>query len=345
MIERVLIQNFQAHEKLDVRFDPEITTIMGPSDTGKSALLRAIRWLCLNRPRGDGFIRVGSTGMSVKAKVDGVIVKRERGQSSNSYAIGKKEFKAFGNDVPPDIAEFLRVSDVNFQGQHDPQFWLSLSAPELARQLNKIVDLELIDKVTSSIAQRNRSLQVEVKLIEKRLASATERRDRLAYVEEASGDLDELERNEARIDDLHGRFDRLQSVYSRIGEARELAIRLQKCSVAGENAIDDGDLVVDLSDRLQNLQGLMELIIAARKLAGRGVPSISSLSIEKGKVEDCLRKKQRLNDLMVRVDDSLQELEAAERRLEKAEETYNKETEGQNCPICGTVLGKRDGRS
>ena len=45
--------------------------------------------------------------------------------------------------------------------------------------------------------------------------------------------------------------------------------------------------------------------------------------------------------MMVRIEGCLGDLEMARKRQRKAEETYNKETDGQNCPICGTVLGEK----
>lgn len=41
---KLRIQNFQAHKDTTIEFD-RITTIVGPSDTGKSAVLRAFKWV------------------------------------------------------------------------------------------------------------------------------------------------------------------------------------------------------------------------------------------------------------------------------------------------------------
>ena len=71
MIDRVQILNFQRHGELKIVFDEQITTIVGPSDTGKSSVLRAIRWVAFNRPLGDGFIRFGENECVVRLWVDG----------------------------------------------------------------------------------------------------------------------------------------------------------------------------------------------------------------------------------------------------------------------------------
>ena len=71
MLEKLRIINFQKHEDLTVSFDDRITTIVGPSDVGKSAVLRALRWVLTNQPDGSGFIREGEKNASVVLRVDG----------------------------------------------------------------------------------------------------------------------------------------------------------------------------------------------------------------------------------------------------------------------------------
>ena len=78
-------------------------------------------------------------------------IQRQRSASNNSYGMDGVEFKAFGNDVPEDIARVLNVSELNFQGQHDAPLWFTESAGEVSRRLNYIVDLSQIDSTLSAI--------------------------------------------------------------------------------------------------------------------------------------------------------------------------------------------------
>jgi exonuclease SbcC len=85
MIERLQIKNFQCHESLKIKLDPKITAIVGPSDVGKSAILRAIRWVATNRPRGDSFIKEDADEAQVTVWTDNGKVCRRKG-SENTYA-------------------------------------------------------------------------------------------------------------------------------------------------------------------------------------------------------------------------------------------------------------------
>lgn len=41
MIRRIVLRNFQNHRRLRIDLDPRVTTVVGPSDAGKSAVVRA----------------------------------------------------------------------------------------------------------------------------------------------------------------------------------------------------------------------------------------------------------------------------------------------------------------
>lgn len=43
-ITNLLIENFQSHSRSEFDFGKGLTVIIGPSDNGKSAVLRAMRW-------------------------------------------------------------------------------------------------------------------------------------------------------------------------------------------------------------------------------------------------------------------------------------------------------------
>ena len=53
MIKNLLLKNFQSHIDSKIEFDSGFNVICGSSDSGKSALLRALMWVIANRPSGD----------------------------------------------------------------------------------------------------------------------------------------------------------------------------------------------------------------------------------------------------------------------------------------------------
>jgi len=55
MIKTLSIQNYQSHKDSTLEFDPGVNVIVGSTDSGKTAIIRALRWLIWNRPNGDSF--------------------------------------------------------------------------------------------------------------------------------------------------------------------------------------------------------------------------------------------------------------------------------------------------
>lgn len=78
-IKKIILQNFQSHKYTVIELDEELNVIVGPSDSGKSAIIRALKWVLYNEPAGDFFIREGEREASVTLEFsDNIKVKRFR---------------------------------------------------------------------------------------------------------------------------------------------------------------------------------------------------------------------------------------------------------------------------
>lgn len=171
MISRIVLRNFQRHRKLDIRFGL-VTTLIGPTDSGKSAIIRALRWVITNSPRGNSFIRNGTKKCSVTIWVDGHKIKRTKTKSSNTYWMDGHTYSSFNTGVPEPIQNVLKMTVDNFQQQHDPIFWLSLSPPEVSKRLNEIADLQIMDDSIRKALSIKKECEHRVKFCkEQRLAA------------------------------------------------------------------------------------------------------------------------------------------------------------------------------
>lgn len=140
--------DFQKHEKFKVVFDPRITVIVGASDRGKSAVLRALGCVAVGEPDGQDLIRHDSEGYKIKLEVPGHTVIRKRGKSGNVYVLdGVRLTRDRGEWPPPQVLNAVRLCPQNFQWQLDGPLWFLDSAGQVAKQLNEVVDLEAIDTV------------------------------------------------------------------------------------------------------------------------------------------------------------------------------------------------------
>jgi DNA repair protein SbcC/Rad50 len=236
MIRSITLRNFQVHESRTIGLD-RVTCIIGPSDQGKTAILRALRWLCLNEPRGDAFISHGKEFARVKINLDsGDVITRQIGRKGNLYKVnGGEAYKAFGSSVPDEVAKLLDVDGNNFQGQLDPPFWLLSSPGEVSRSLNRIVDLERIDTVLSKCSGQIRSTKAAIGVCERRLEQAEADCERLAWVDAAYKEKQALIEREQ---DIARQRSELASARTLLSEARKVASMAQDAADAKLGALE-----------------------------------------------------------------------------------------------------------
>lgn len=55
-IQEVTIEGYQSHTNSTFCLSPGLTVITGPSDAGKTAIIRALRWFAFNEPTGEAFL-------------------------------------------------------------------------------------------------------------------------------------------------------------------------------------------------------------------------------------------------------------------------------------------------
>jgi exonuclease SbcC len=169
MIDSLEITNFQAHKKTKIDFGPTITTIVGRSDIGKSAIIRALQWVMQNKQKGNSFVRHGAKSCKVCLTGDFGTVVRTRTGRENTYVLNEKEYKAFGSKVPEDIERSINTNDINFQLQYDSPFWLSQTGGEISRQLNSIIDLSEIDEILKAANSEIRKQKTKIDIISERI--------------------------------------------------------------------------------------------------------------------------------------------------------------------------------
>lgn len=191
MLDVVEISNYQSHEISRFEFCSGINVIVGPSDNGKSAVLRAICWVIENKPDGVGFVShwnltdkgVLKSPTVVSLFFDRRIITRRRGKDVNQYEIDGKVLDTVGRDVPPDVASALNMTEVNIQRQLDAHFLLSDSAGEVARILNRTIRLDDIDKLLALVEQKKRATRSSVEQVSIELDEVSNQVKDLGWIE------------------------------------------------------------------------------------------------------------------------------------------------------------------
>jgi exonuclease SbcC len=236
MFKAIQIKNYQKHEELDLDLAQGVNVIIGPSDRGKSAVMRAIRFDVENKPDGEDFINddFDETEILITDLQDISAVRiKGRGQSKNSYELrskGKKPaiFKAFGKGgIPEEIEKFFNMKAINFKHQLDSPFLLSLSPGMRGEYINKIVNLEKIHESLGNIAGTLRGEKQQEERLDLSLKGTKVDITNLFWVDEAEEKIESIRLLDLDIKDKKSEADSIDEILEDIENKQKEAILLK----------------------------------------------------------------------------------------------------------------------
>lgn len=217
MIKSLQIENIQSHKKSLFEFSPGVNVIIGTSDSGKSAALRAIRLVVENRPLGNSIVSHWADSGVITIETDTTKVVRSVGKQ-NYYTVQGVEspFKAFGTTVPQEITDALNIGQINLQKQLDSPFLLSDSPGAVAEHFNKIAHLEVIDIGLQRINQNLNKLKSDITYTKEQLDGNKIELNQFEYLEKMEIDLEVLEEMESQKTALSKQVSSLDSLINSI---------------------------------------------------------------------------------------------------------------------------------
>ena len=216
---RIEISNFQSLRRVELDLGA-FTVIVGPSSSGKSALIRAFRALASN-VRGSGVITRGQKQMAITGYTDTHTITLERSDRSGAYklcdAAGTNlTFTKLAGEVPELVTKALRIDPVtdrgsiNFASQFDKPYLLDESGATIARELAELTNVTRVfeavragNRIRANAASTLKTRKADLEDIKGSLAAFSGLSERLALldqVEKLAGRRKELESQAGRLD-------------------------------------------------------------------------------------------------------------------------------------------------
>jgi len=278
MINQIDIQNFQSHKQTTLSLHPGVNVVIGKSDSGKTAIIRALRYLIWNRPSGDAFCSSwgGDTVVTVETD-DGNTITHKRIKSVSSYVINDSVFSAFGTGVPQEVQSLLNMSETNLQSQFDLPFLLTDSAGEVAAHFNKMAHIDQIDTSMKLVNSWIRELEQTYKHKKQTLDELDEQMRKYDVLPFLEADLEGLELLEKTVAQYGKQIGNLSQTITSIEHIQDEVEELKG--------------LVELEDEVSDLLSLItnkEKIDEKKDTLKRTIISITSLS----------EKKEKLNKLV-----------------------------------------------
>jgi DNA repair protein SbcC/Rad50 len=345
MLNTIKIKNFQVHRHIILDLHKGINAITGTSDAGKSSIVRAIKFLATNRPRGTAFISHNKTKTEIAMEFDGVTVSRKRGKGINSYELGNQSFNVVKSDVPEEVTQFLNFSETTIQSQHDKYFLLQDSAGEVAKKLNKVANLDIIDYVMKEVNKKVRETQWKTTQAKEKiegLETDIEKYEHLETVEPLLASLGEKTQKHTALADLWWDMD---TACRKVESTEEILDDLNSWLEIEEPFIALIQLGTKFGESLitrQNLNNVIdEIEVSKERIRG-----LSEQAEYEEMVEGILRyalERERLTKDVLRIEELLYSTELereiiAEKSLDIEDLTKDAVSlvkENKLCPLCG----------
>ena len=342
MLEKLLLKNFQKHSTFRAEFGPGVTSIVGRTDCGKSSVLRALRFLCLNKLGGkpDQYVTWDQDKLSVTLWVDGKKVKRVKAfkKGANTYSIDGKVYKfdsVMRKGVPAPVRAILQVDQDNFQRQLDQVFWLADGNAQVARNLNQIVNLEVMDRTAQVSQKRLRSAKARLEVSEERKKELHQECKSLEWSRAADRSLGKLERMSEELTEKRSTIEQvLKSVSTGICYQSD-AVRASESLLGASNAVRAGERAIKAGERAKTLQEMIGQVVRLREAATRKIPDVSPLLGARKRLSDVAAKRTSLAATIRELETWRKQVWLSGNSLSTAEAEVRKQSRNLICPKCG----------
>ncbi|WP_047960268.1 AAA family ATPase, partial [Desulfovibrio sp. TomC] len=217
MITRLILTDFMAHGRTEFALAPGLNVLTGPNNTGKSAVVEALRCLSEN-PVPRHVIRHGAAEARVEAELeDGVTVAWVRRPKYALYEVRRpgvdepEVFAKFGRAVPEEVRRLLRLGpvllggdgevavDVHIGNQREPVFLLNEPGTVVAGFFAASTEAAHLIAMQARLTERSRKTKTEKKRLEKGLAATAASLDKLGSLPELELRLDAAAGLEAAV--------------------------------------------------------------------------------------------------------------------------------------------------
>ena len=257
----VHVRDFQSIRRADLTLG-RFTVVMGPSNVGKSALLRAIRMVVQNIPAPRIVVAHGAKSAKAELLFEDGKVSVQRGTNLSVYTLNGDSYPKSATTVPEDVANFLRFVEVegevlNFAFQHDLPYLLNASSTTTAKVLGDLTNVNRILEAVREAARRRTNVQSRLRV---RVEDVAKLKKRAAEFRDLPEQQDAIRTARAAYQRAVQADDMMDAIGAQVGvvQAADEALAV----LEAEPALPSIDLgrIEDKMGRLMNLTQLIKTV-------------------------------------------------------------------------------------
>jgi exonuclease SbcC len=259
---RLTVTNFQSLKDVDLELGL-FTVIVGPSSSGKSALIRAVKALTSN-VRGNGVITRGQKGMAITARTETHTVTLERSERTAAYKIsgeqGNLTFTKLAAGVPEQVSQALRIEPVtdagsiNFASQFDKPYLLDETGSTVARVLGELTNVNTLFEAVRAANRIRQNATSTIKLRQGDLEAAVVRLGAFKGLQSRVKALEEVEALDATRKALESQISRLNTQITTLRITQRAVEKATLAPLPAYDALDPAlHRYLDLQAKLRGL--------------------------------------------------------------------------------------------
>lgn len=344
MINSIQITNFQSHADTRIDLSDGVTSLVGSSNSGKTAILRSERWVRKNRPRGTAFIRDGEDSVEVVVRSGTHTIIRRRNKKQDEYEVDGEIHTALSGNVPSQVNDILNIQDINVSSQLDGHFLVLDSPGKIASAINNVVHLSEAESVIDRIRTEIKRAGQDIKSIEEQ--QETQKLVLSKYY---------------RLDEYKCTLDTANSVQTNLATNRACLVALDKLLDEIDiidKQIEKGGLPEGIEDCLDKVETLRIVLIQDQKSRDslrrlldelKVIPEpvdFTELEEQIGVVSKAIEDLKYKTICLTELEDSLEALKDLKINIGGLQMFLDKDETLLNsfgiCPTCGQIIGACD---
>lgn len=345
MIKRIKLKNIQSHKNTEIEFSKGINAIIGSSNNGKTTILRGLNWCRFNRPLGVDILishwNMNDKGIIqdesyVEVENDNNLIIRRRTKNDNQYIVNGKELNVVKTDIPNEVVNAFNLSETNFQNQQDAPFLLSQTNGEVAKYFNKIVKLDIIDRVLTNAETSRRRINSEIDRIENDLKNNEEKLNKFDFLENLKNKIDECKKLDENIVFLEEKINELKYLIENFKKHKskiyDFENQKQLCKKIGDLIAKEEDKQSNIFELQNDLSLLKNKKIYDFSLQEKRIEKIDIIT---DIMEDLRNKIYKYNENVNNYRLRIKLISDNDSKIKKLKETLP-----AICPVCGNKLNK-----
>ena len=265
-IDEVVINGYQALVGVTLKLSPGINVIVGESDVGKSAVIRAMEGVVGNQ-RGDGFINTTTKKSSVVVKTEDGFVQWKK--PSNEYIVGGEKFCKVGASVPAEVSALLNMAplsldkdifrSINIVGQSGPKFLVEDKETDVAKMIGAMTRLQPVYRAMRAATADRRAAASKAKTLAHEAA--------------------QIRLKLSGFSDLESEGSRVARALAALAECDEAQGRLSELERLRDALVVNTTAMIDIADRTRQMETVLSIADHVRiaKSADRNIEQLDSL--------------------------------------------------------------------